>query len=87
MRVSTLGAFERGLGLMQALQDTVSRRQEQISTGRRLLTPSDDPIAASRALDLREVLSRLDQFDRNANIATGRLQNEEVALNSVNSVL
>lgn len=87
MRVSTLGAFERGLGLMQALQDTVSRRQEQISTGRRLLTPSDDPIAASRTLDLREVLSRLDQFDRNANMATGRLQNEEVALDSVNNVL
>jgi flagellar hook-associated protein 3 FlgL len=87
MRVSTLGTFERELGLMQALQDAASRSQEQISTGRRLLTPADDPIAASRTLDLREALSRLDQFDRNSNVATGRLQNEEVALESVNNVL
>lgn len=87
MRVSTFGAFQRGLNLMQSLQAAVGRTQRQISSGQRILTPSDDPIAASRALELRESLSRLEQFDRNSNIATGRLRDEEVALQGVNNVL
>ena len=87
MRVSTLGSYERGLTAMQQLQSALDRTQRQISSGRRILTPSDDPISASRAVDLREKLARLDQFDRNANIAENRLQNEESALSSVNNLL
>lgn len=87
MRVSTRGAFLQGLDAMQRLQQALDRTQRQISSGRRLLTPSDDPIAASRALELREAISRLDQFDRNGNIATNRLAQEEQALGSVNNVL
>ena len=87
MRVSTSGAFSSGLQLMQRLQSALDHTQRQISSGRRILTPSDDPIAASRALEIRESLSRLDQFDRNANIAQNRLSQEESALSSVNNVL
>jgi flagellar hook-associated protein 3 FlgL len=87
MRVSTSGAFSSGLQLMQRLQSALDHTQRQISSGRRILTPSDDPIASSRALEIRESLSRLDQFDRNANIAQNRLSQEESALSSVNNVL
>lgn len=87
MRVSTRGAFLNGLEMMQRLQSSLGHTQRQISSGRRILTPSDDPIASSRALQLRESLGRLEQFDRNANIATNRLSQEESALNSVNNVL
>ena len=72
---------------MQQLQAALDRTQRQISSGRRILTPSDDPIAASRSLELRESLSRLDQFDRNGTIVANRLGQEESALNSVNNVL
>lgn len=87
MRVSTSGMFTNGLQLMQRLQSALDQTQRQISSGRRVLTPSDDPIAASRALEIRESMSRLDQFDRNANIAQNRLSQEESALSSVNNVL
>ncbi len=87
MRISTIGAYSRGLSMMQSLQSALDHTQRQVSSGRRILRPSDDPIAASQALELRESLSRLDQFDRNANIATNRLSEEEVALTSVNNVL
>ena len=87
MRVSTFGAFQRGLSLMQNLQAATARTQRQIASGQRILTPSDDPIAASRALELRESLSRLEQFDRNSDIATNRLRDEEVALQGVNDVV
>ena len=87
MRVSTLGAFNNGLNLMQRLQSALDHTQRQISSGRRILTPSDDPVASARALGIRESIARLDQFDRNANIATNRLAQEEVALQSANNVL
>lgn len=87
MRVSTLGSYQRGLDAMLQLQAALDRTQRQISSGRRLLSPSDDPISASRALELREKLAQLEQYDRNSNIAKNRLQNEEVALTSVNNVL
>ncbi len=87
MRVSTFGSFQNGLSLMQRLQSSLDQTQRQISSGRRILTPSDDPVASARAIGIRESIARLDQFDRNANIATNRLAQEEVALQSVNNVL
>lgn len=87
MRVSTQGAYQNGLSMMQRLQSALDFTQRQISSGRRILTPSDDPIAASRALEIRESIGRLGQFDRNANIAANRLSQEETSLNSINNVL
>lgn len=87
MRVSTMGMFLQGLRSMQELQSISARTQEQIATGKRILSPSDDPISASRALRLRDALSRFEQFDRNSNMAQTRLQEEEVALQGVNDVL
>ena len=87
MRVSTRGAYLHGLSMMQQLRSALDHTQRQVSSGKRILTPSDDPIAASRALQIRESIGRLDQFDRNSGIATNRLAQEESALNSVNNVL
>ena len=87
MRVSTRAAFINGVGLMQRLQSALDQTQRQIASGRRILTPSQDPIAAARSLEIRESLSRLEQFDRNGTIAANRLSLEESALGSVNNVL
>lgn len=87
MRVSTYGAYLNGLKAMQQLQSALDITQRQISSGRRILTPSDDPIGASRALEIREALSRVTQFGRNATIVSNRLSQEESALTSVNDVM
>jgi flagellar hook-associated protein 3 FlgL len=87
MRVSTFGSFHKGLDLMQSLRSMVDRTQRQISSGNRILKPSDDPIAAARTLELRESLSRIGQFERNSDMARIQLQDEEVTLQSVNDVL
>ena len=87
MRVSTYGAFMRGVNMMERLQSALDYTQRQISSGRRIMTPSDDPIASARSIEVRESLSRLEQFDRNATVATSRLSQEEEALSSVNNVL
>ena len=80
MRISTSSAFQRGVSMMQQLQAALDRTQQQISSGRRLLAPSDDPIASARSIELRETLGRIDQFERNGDIANNRLGYEESAL-------
>lgn len=87
MRVSTRGSYEQAMRMMQQLQSALDRTQRQISTGRRLLSPAEDPIAASRAIALRESLARLEQFERNSTMATNRVADEESALTSVNDAL
>ncbi len=87
MRVSTMGSYANGLSAMQRLQAALNQTQRQISSGRRILTPSDDPLASARSVEIRESIGRLEQFDRNANMATNRLAQEESSLGSVNNVL
>ena len=59
MRVSTRGAYLSGLQAIQRLQSTLDYTHRQISSGRRILNPSDDPIAAARAIEFSEAISRL----------------------------
>ena len=59
MRVSTYGSFLSGLQAMQRLQEALDYSQRQISSGRRILNPSDDPIGSARSLELGAALSRL----------------------------
>ncbi len=87
MRVSTLSTFFQGLRQIQDLQSSLAETQEQIATQRRILRPSDDPIAAARSVGFKETLSRLEQFDRNGAAARSRLSFEEAALTTVNDVL
>lgn len=87
MRISTAGAYRQSLDMMLQLQASLERTQRQVSTGRQRLSPADDPLAAARALNIRESVSRLEQFDRNATIAKTRLSYEESALQGVGNIL
>ncbi len=87
MRISTYGSFVQGVRLMQQAQAALGESQAQIASGRRLLRPSDDPIAAAQSVSFRESIGRLDQFQRNSDAARSRLQLEESALNTVTNVM
>lgn len=58
MRISTLSSFSRVLLGLHRNELSGFRANEQLSSGRRILRPSDDPIGTTRALDLRHGLSR-----------------------------
>ena len=87
MRISTLQAFNNGVSGLQRNYANVTRTQEQISTGDRILTPADDPVASVRLLQLDQQQSVLDQYNSNLTAAKNSLTQEEVTLNSVNTVL
>ncbi|CAB1370532.1 flagellar hook-associated protein FlgL [Denitratisoma oestradiolicum] len=54
MRVSTGMIFDSGVNSIQQRTTSLLRTQQQISSGRRMLTPSDDPVAAARALEVTQ---------------------------------
>jgi flagellar hook-associated protein 3 FlgL len=54
MRISTGMIYDSGLKSVQSQTSTLLRTQQQISTGRRMLSPSEDPVASARALDVNQ---------------------------------
>jgi flagellar hook-associated protein 3 FlgL len=58
----------------------MSKLQEQIATGRRVLTASDDPAAAERILRLKNAIGRNDQFQKNVEDGQAMMQATENAL-------
>jgi flagellar hook-associated protein 3 FlgL len=80
MRVSTTTVFEQGIYNIQRNQALLIRGQEQVSTGRRVLTPADDPVAAARALEVSQSKAINEQYARNAESATAAIGLEETAL-------
>lgn len=59
---------------------TLTRLQDQISSGKQLQRPSDDPAGVISALDFRAQLRRSEQFERNATDAQNWLNNADTTL-------
>ncbi len=87
MRISTLQAFNNGVAGLQRNYANVTRTEEQISTGNRILTPADDPVASVRLLQLEQQQNVLKQYAENLTAAKNSLTQEEVSLNSANTIL
>lgn len=87
MRISTIQAFNNGISGIQKNYANAIKTQEQITTGNRILTPSDDPVASVRLLQLEQQQNVLGQYKENLTAANNALTQEEVTLNSVNTVL
>ena len=83
MRVATLQQYTTGLNGILNNQQEVNKTQQQVSTGRRVLTPADDPIAATKILQLQQDLALNEQYTRNMTAAENRLNLEEATLQSI----
>ena len=49
MRIATAGRFDSAIAALQQRQSELTRVQEQLTSGRRIVVPSDDPTGAARA--------------------------------------
>jgi flagellar hook-associated protein 3 FlgL len=68
-------------------QSQLTRTQQQLASGQRLLAAADDPAAAVRTLALDRALDRLEIYGRNADLAQNRLQTEESTLSAMGDLL
>lgn len=83
MRVSTQHLYENGAARLSDLQTGLQKTQEQIASGRRILTAADDPIAATRAMEVTQAQSMNSQYGVNRMYARNTLSQVEVSLASV----
>jgi flagellar hook-associated protein 3 FlgL len=72
---------------MSEANQALVRTQEQISTGKRILSAADDPVAATRIQQLNRNIASVDQFSRNIDIAENNLALEETSLNGATNLL
>jgi len=87
MRFSSLQNFNRGTGQMIDLSAQVHKTQNQIDSGTRLLTASEDPVASSQVFKLEQEGRVREQYTDNITLLNTRLALEEAALGSVNDIL
>jgi len=87
MRISTSQFYKTGLNTINAQQARQLDTFTQIGTGKKIVSPKDDPLGAARALNLSNNMGINDRFAENRSIAIQNLAFEESILNEVATTL
>ncbi|MDD5115138.1 MAG: flagellar hook-associated protein FlgL, partial [Methylobacter sp.] len=73
MRISTAFTQQTSLSSLLDQQAKMNKTQMQLSTGKKNLTPADDPLAAAKVVDLNQTIKQTEQYQSNINSARQRL--------------
>ncbi|MBA4141805.1 MAG: flagellar hook-associated protein FlgL [Nitrosospira sp.] len=87
MRVSSNISYELGIAALNRQQSLQVRTLEQISSGRSVLTPSQNPVAYVRALEVSQADNANSQYGLNRQNAIGSLGMLEGTLSDVTSLV
>ncbi|MBL8481594.1 MAG: flagellar hook-associated protein FlgL [Rhodocyclaceae bacterium] len=87
MRISTSMIYNLGINAMQSKSAELLHTQQQAASGRRVLTPSDDPVAASQALEVSQASAINAQYAINQQNATENLALTEQQLGAAADVI
>ncbi|KGK41515.1 hypothetical protein LH51_14465 [Nitrincola sp. A-D6] len=80
MRLSTQQFFMQNLSNVQQSNAQIFKYQQQMSTGKKLSKPSDDPLAATQINKFERAIARNEVFSRNVDVSERRLKQEETTL-------
>ena len=83
VRVTQRMLSHQSFGGMQSAMGRVAKAQEQLTTGRVINRPSDDPTGATTAMRIRSSISDQKQFLRNASDASGWLSQIDGTISSM----
>lgn len=87
MQIGTAYLFDRGARQVSGLSATAAKLQAQIATGKRIQTPSDDPVAAARVARLETSDADDARYLDNLTLATSILGQADRTLESVETQL
>ncbi|MBE0461855.1 MAG: flagellar hook-associated protein FlgL [Halomonadaceae bacterium] len=87
MRISTVTMFEQSTASMNRQQSDFLKVSQQIASGRRVVNPSDDPQAASRAVGVDQSIAITEQYADSRVSARNSLSQTESILNSVSDAV
>ncbi|WP_144641663.1 flagellar hook-associated protein FlgL [Bordetella genomosp. 13] len=83
MRLSTSLMYQNGLNGLLNQQSTLSRLQQQLSSGRAFLSPADNPLAAALSVNVTQTASMNETYAANRVKANTTLGLEDNALGSI----
>lgn len=84
MRISTNQIYDQSIRAIMDNQRGLAETQESLATGKKLNRPSDDPVGAAKVIRLTEELDQLNQYQRNIDLVTGSLEQQEAVLSNIN---
>ena len=87
MRVTTGMIFDSGLASIQKQNSRLLDTQEQVATGRRILRPSDDPVASARALEVSQSKSVNSLYAANQGYANDALKLVDSKLDAATDIV
>ena len=87
MRLSTNTIYEQSLASITMQQEILQKTQQQLSTGKRLLTPADDPIAAAQVLNISQSDSINTQYAQNRTNAQNNLELSDTILGGISDLI
>lgn len=87
MRISTITSFRQSMDAMVRQQSDFLKLGLQISSGQRVLTPSEDPQSASAAVAMEQSLALNEQFSQARVSSRNLLSQEDNVLGQVSDVL
>lgn len=83
MRISSNLFFQTGLNSINAQQSDLVHLYKQVGSGQRMVTPSDDPLAAAQAINVSQTLAMSKRYAANREVAGQSLGMQENVLSSV----
>jgi flagellar hook-associated protein 3 FlgL len=87
MKISTSLYFDRSTQQLSTVQSNLAKTQEQLSTGKNIVKPSDAPDKAALVTRLQSELARNTSYQDTLKSANVRLTSEETALKNTTDVL
>ncbi|MDQ8024310.1 MAG: flagellar hook-associated protein FlgL [Moraxellaceae bacterium] len=87
MRISTSQIFNTNVSTMNRQEANLLQLQQQLALGKRVLQPSDDPVAAARSLEVSQAVSQVAQQQGNQGTANDSLSILESKLASIGELV
>lgn len=87
MRISTSTFYNESVTSMNQMQSNIAQTTQQLATGRKILSPADDPAGAARASELTQADTANTQFGANRIAATNTLSLADGILQSVTNLI
>ncbi|MFC6839312.1 flagellar hook-associated protein FlgL [Xanthomonas theicola] len=86
-RISTGMMYSQSVNNMLGKQAKISHLEQQLASGKRLVTAADDPVASGTAVNLDRAVAELARFGDNANNIQNRLGLQENALSQTGDLM
>ena len=87
MKVSTSMFFDKASSMLSNVQGSLAKTQEQLSTGKQIIKPSDVPEKAAVVTRLESELARQTSYQNSLKTVDIRLKSEETALTNTSDVM